>query len=171
MRKRIVFFLVMIFIINLVFLSACVEKTEYDNKEIVSIHYYTTESFLPWQDHKYYDFNEMTYSTKRIVAEGYEDPEMNPAFLEREDYTVKASFTEKQVKAFFRQIKRHGIYNFDKNYHNNDVHDGNSWHLTIVFSDETTYESGGYMKYPETAKKIDNDFFKLSGYKLFDLWE
>lgn len=168
MKKNIIVFsFIMITIMSLVFVSGCVEKTEHDNKEIVSIHYYTTESFMPWQNHKYYNFNDMTYCTKRIIAEWYEDPEN--AIIEREEYNVKATFDEKQAKNFFANIKKHGIYNFEKNYHNNDVYDGNSWHLTILFSDETTFESGGYMKYPKNAKAIDNDFLKFAGYKLFDL--
>lgn len=172
MKKIIVVFsFIMITVISLFFFGGCVEKTEYDNKEIVSIHYYTTESFMPWQRHKYYDFNDMTYSTKRIIAEWYNDSESDSSIFEREEYTALAAFNEAQAKAFFKRIKKHGIFNFEKDYHNDNVYDGNSWHLTITFSDKTTYESGGYMKYPESAKTIDNDFLKLAGYKLFDLWE
>lgn len=171
--KKIIILLSVIIIIamSVVILFGCVEKTEYDDKEIVSIHYYTTESFMPWQDHKYYNFNDNTYSTKHIIAEGYEDPECNPAFFEREEYKVIATFDDEQAKTLFNKIKKHGIYNFEKNYHNSDIMDGSSWHLTITFSDETTYESSGYMKYPKSAKTIDNDFLNFAGYKLFDPWE
>lgn len=170
MKKIIIpILIILITIMSLGYLGGCVEKTEYDNKEIVSIHYYTTECFLPWQNHKYYNFNEMTYSTKHIIEEGYEN--LYSANYENKEYTVKTTFNEKQMKVFFNNIKKHGIFNFDKNYHNNDVLDGNSWYLTITFSDGTTFESGGYMKYPKSAKVIDNDFLKFSGYKLFDLYE
>ena len=166
MKKTIAALLVVITIAaTLILLIGCVRKTEYDNKEIASIHYYTTESFMPWQNHQYYDFGKQTYSTKRIIMEGYDDPE-GPTF-EREDYEVKATFTEEQVELFFKRIKRHGIYNFEKNYHNRNIYDGNSWTLVITFADKTTFESGGYMKYPLKAKLIDKDFSALSGYPLF----
>ncbi len=166
MKKATAVFLVVITIVaTLILLIGYTRKTEYDNKEIASIHYYTTESFMPWQNHQYYDFDKQTYSTKRIIMEEYDDPEGAP--FEREDYEVKATFTEKQAELFFKRIKRHGIYNFEKNYHNRNIYDGNSWTLVITFADKTTFECGGYMKYPLRAKLIDKDFSALSGYPLF----
>ncbi|MFA5449551.1 MAG: hypothetical protein WC292_03840 [Clostridia bacterium] len=147
-------------------LTGC-EKEDEEMKEMTSIHFYTTESFMPWQDHKYYDFVAMTYSTKRIVDESYDTWEG-----EREEYSVKATFTEEQAKAFFKSVRGNGIFDLEENYHDDDLLDGWDWRLIITFADETTFESGGYVKYPEQEETINEAFLSLTGYRLFtSLWE
>lgn len=140
---------------------------EIEMEQIVSIHFFTTESFMPWQDHKFYDFTQLTYSTKRIVDERYNDWDG-----ERDEYAIIAAFTEEQAEAFFKSIKELGIFELEKNYHDDDLLDGWDWCLIITFSNGTTFESGGYVKYPEQENALNEVFLSLTGYKLFtSLWE
>ncbi|MCL2817096.1 MAG: hypothetical protein FWD39_01750 [Clostridiales bacterium] len=123
-----------------------------DGEEVVSIHF-AFWSGPPPRDvyHKYYDFSEMTYSTQIVRTD-------KNGVGEQEEYAVAATFTEEQATAFFKSIKELGFFELEEKYINNGVFDGVVWHLTITFADGTTFESGGYEKYPEKAAAINEAF-------------
>lgn len=142
-------------------------KKEVEMADIVSIHFFTTENWVHWQDHKYYDFVNKNYSTKRILVE-FDGGK--PVTVTDDEYAVKATFTEQQLRVFFDSIMENGIFDLDEHYHEN-ADDGDSWSLIITLSDGTTFESNGYVKYPTQKDALDEAFLALTGYKLFTpLW-
>ncbi len=66
-------------------LFACVKETEYDNKEIATILYYSVDGWGVDCGYKIYDFDKMTYSEKTWGTEEYE---------------VKANLTKEKVETF-----------------------------------------------------------------------
>jgi hypothetical protein len=145
-----------------------VEPKENEVNNPISIHFFTTENWIHWQDHKYYDFANMTYSTKRILVEFYEG---NPIPVSDEEYMIVSTFTEQQQSTFFDSIRESGIFDLDEYYHD-IAEDGDRWNLIITFNDGTVFESNGYVKYPPQKDALDEAFLALTGYKLFTpLWE
>lgn len=138
------------------------EVAEDEMAEIVSIHFIITQSFKERQYHKFYDFSEMTYSTKTVITS-------DDYYGKEEQYEVIATFTEEQANTFFKRIRELGIFDLEESYNDNNVFDGWDWKLVIVLSDETTFESGGYAKHPDQEEAIDDAFLSLAGYKLFSL--
>lgn len=130
--------------------------------EIVSIHFYTTKSLIGRQNHQFYDFIKMIYSTKTII-EGDEEEQLG-------EYMVHATFTEEQVTKFFKNAYEQGLFLLKDIYRPVEtINDGNSWDLEIQLKDGTTFKSSGYIAYPAEAKELDKIFFELSGYKLFGI--
>ncbi|HHX69838.1 MAG TPA: hypothetical protein GX708_17555 [Gallicola sp.] len=130
----------------------------------ISIHYHTNENWVHWQDHKYYDFVNNTYSTKRILVD-YEGGK--PFTVIDKEYTIVATFTEEEQIAFFDSIRERGIFNLDEWYQGN-AEDADSWYLTITFRGGTVLKSGGYSKFPSQKEALDEVFITLCGYKLFE---
>ena len=130
-----------------------VEKTVYDEKEIVSILYYSIDGFGKGNSYKLYDFEKMNYSEKSWSEHEYE---------------VQSTFTQAKADMFFKNIRAHGIFMLKRAYKTDEIiMDGGSSYLVITFRDETTMESSFYHKYPKEAKKLNRDFVALTGTGLF----
>jgi len=133
-----------------------------EEMDIVSIHFVVTKLFGGNQNHKFYNFTEMTFSTKNqyLVPDDWDG--------EHEEYVVTATFTKEKADAFFKTIKELGILDLEEYYPNTEgILDGSAWDLTISFSDGSVFESGGENNFPEMLKALDEAILLLTGYELF----
>jgi len=160
-RKLVCLGIALVMLFSMMGLSACDlgNDLEVEMAEIVSIHFFTTKSVIGRQIHQFYDFTEMTYSTKTIIVDDEE---------EQEKYAVKSIFTDEQATVFFKNVKKQGLFSLKDSYRpGKPAYDGHSWDLEIQLKDGTTFKSSGYIVYPKEAEELDKTFFELSGYKLF----
>ena len=167
--KKTIPILLIIAVFCALFLSGC--GNEYENKEVESIHFSTIDYMGGFQHHGYYNFNELTYSTKQIWGVPYpDDAEQEDIDLWNSlaEYNVKATFTAENATKFFASIKEHGIYKLKKKYEaRRIVMDGGGWCLIITFADKTTFESSGSNNSPKQFEAIRQDFKALTGFSLF----
>lgn len=152
-------------------------STEYDDKEIIKIHYYTISSFIPFENDKLFDFENLTFSTRSTIQDLDENRELYEGTVTNleqyeKGYEVIKAFNQEEANKFLKNIIKHGIYNLKADYKpSSQILDGSSWHLIIYFSDGSTFNSKGYMKHPSEAIKINKDSNLLVGYDIFDIYK
>lgn len=132
-------------------------KTKYDNKEIESIDYKLENVEAGIIIIKQYNFLNLTY---------FESMKDYGGFI-KED--VNLSIDESKINEFRKNIVQNGIYNLKEKYEPiESICDASSWYLTINFVDGTVFKSQGYYKFPNQKDNLDNSFYNLSGYNIFE---